>query len=135
MTIATARSRSWRPWQMRLRTLMVLMVIVAITASIYGWRQRREEYLLRLVVMFNASIDDQRYEEAERIALEAVREFPDHETAVSIREKSRVALALSNGTYVLEGYVCGTGAWQGCTLQEDVPKPAGDESEGCLQCQ
>ena len=96
MKTATGRSR-WRPWQFRLRTLLILLTLAAIGSSIYAWRQHRDDYLAGQVVKFNAAMDRQCYDEAEEITLAAARWYPGEPILALMLEKCRVAQHLEKG--------------------------------------
>ena len=75
----------------------MVLSLACIAAAIYGWRQRREDYLVRLVTDFNAALDEQRYDRAEQLAKEALREFPQEFAAEFMVEKSQLAKRIMDG--------------------------------------
>jgi len=106
MTLSAGRRTRWRLWQFHLRTLLVLMTLTATASSIYAWRQRRYDYLCRLVEDFNTAMDQQQLDQAERLASEAKQEFPHHWAATSIMEKAALARKLNEGGSVEVGCFC-----------------------------
>jgi hypothetical protein len=129
----TKRPGRWRLWQFHIRTLLILMTITAISSSIYAWRLRREEhrqqYLGQQVEKFNAAMEDQKYLEAEIIAIRAAEAHPNEPVLEAMVEKSRFAFLLVNGARVSDGFVCGT--WRGAN-DEGSETPSGDG--GNLPC-
>jgi hypothetical protein len=97
MTLLTIHQTAWRPGRFRLRTLLIAVSLACLVSSIYGRRQRRAEYLARLVDEFNVALGDQRYARADRLANEAVREFPNETAAEYMVEKSKLAQRIIHG--------------------------------------
>jgi hypothetical protein len=120
MTCKLSRNRPICWYQFRLRTWLVLMLVAALAASIYGWRQRREERLLYLINEFNAAVDRQEYERAEQISCQAVVEFPREYVAKHLREKGRLIMSIIKHEQLDDEYVCGTGSYWGASNQVET---------------
>jgi hypothetical protein len=120
MTTKPPHYRRLRWFQIRLRSWLVLMLVAAIAASIYGWRQRREDRLLYLINEFNAAIDRQEYERAEQISCQAVVDFPREYVAKHLREKGRLIMSIIKHEQLDDEYVCGTGSYLGASNQVET---------------
>jgi hypothetical protein len=97
MDTGQPKRRTWRQrfCQISLRTIVVVMALVCMGAAVYGWRVRRENELVALVVEFNAAFDDGEYPKAIQIANRAIGRFPHHPIPICMLEKGRYALEIT----------------------------------------
>lgn len=93
--VAATRIRKLQWWQFRLRSMFVVVTLVCVALSVYGWQQARQRYLERSVTSFNALFDAQRYSEARILAKHAYNRYPTPLTE-SMVEKAGIACQLAD---------------------------------------
>jgi hypothetical protein len=108
-----------RFWQLSLRTLLLAITLICIASGVYAhWMQPRRLELL--VEEFNKTIDERRYDDAYKIALEAKRGYPKHPVSELLVAKADFAKQIATNT----APACGTGSWRGGCIgysSEDIP--------------
>jgi len=106
-----------RLWQLSLRTLLLAITFICVASGVYAhWMRPRKLELL--VEEFNERIDERRYDDAYRIALEAKRGYPKHPVVELLVAKAEFAKQIATNTEP----ACGTGSWRGdeCSPADDV---------------
>jgi hypothetical protein len=97
--------RKLRIGQFSLRTLVVVLTLASVACGVVAYRRDREAQIGRFVEHFNAAMDKQDLENAERIVDEMVRKFPREDVTELIGWKLDFAKKMAS---------CEPSVWEGC---------------------
>ena len=85
--------------QFRLQTLFILVTLTSVVLATIPWHQARQRRLAHLVEAYNTAMDAQRYDDAQAIAKQAEREFPQEILPYHMCEKIEFVQALRRGEW------------------------------------
>ena len=93
------RREARRRLQFSLQAIIVVTAVCCTVAAIYGWRQRREEQLVRLVNQFNRELDNGDFQGALLTAEHTRRQFPAEPLAEFMLQKVQFVRSVSRGEH------------------------------------